>query len=476
MNIVDPMIRRNPDMKVAVIDKDEPGGICLTRGCIPSKILLYPAELIRTVERTGRFGIEIDLKSISFRHIMERMRDLINSDIEGIRRGLTESKNIDYYHDLAKFVEPYTLEVAGERIRSDMILLCTGSKPVIPDIDGIEDIDYLTSRSLLELEELPQSVAIIGGGYIAAEYGHFLSAMGAEVTIIGRNPQFLPEEEPEISQLAKSKMKEHMNMITNHEIREIEETTDGKKSLMAYNMDTGERTEIRAEEVLVATGREPTTDVLDPERGGIEIDQNGWIVTDEYLQTSQSNVWALGDANGKHLFKHVANYESVLIYQNAVLGRSVEVKYHAVPHAVFTYPEITSVGLRENEVVDRYGEDDVLVGVYRYQDTAKGEAMDVEDYFVKVLVPRDEMRILGAHIVGPYASILIQEVVNLMYTPDRSMWPMVEGMHIHPALSEVVERAFNSLMPPQQYHHLMEHHYGLSLEGAYGPVSESHHH
>ncbi len=223
---------------------------------------------------------------------------------------------------------------------------------------------------------------------------------------------------------------------------------------------------ITADEVLIATGRGSNTDVLHPERGGIETDEKGWIIVDEYLETSQPNVWAFGDANGKHPFKHVANYESLLVYYNAVLKRKVKTDYHAVPHAVFTYPEIASVGLGEKEAIEKYGKDKVLIGVQRYQDTAKGEAMGVKYYFVKVIVERDATKILGAHIIGPYAyaSILIQEIINLMYTLEQSARPIFSGMHIHPALSEVVEKAFSSLMPPEQYHHLIEHHYQLPIE------------
>ncbi|MDH5783057.1 MAG: dihydrolipoyl dehydrogenase [Candidatus Bathyarchaeota archaeon] len=458
MNIVGVMIQENPRMKVAVIDKDEPGGICLTRGCIPSKMLLYPAELVRTIGRAGEFGIEVDIRKTSFETVMERMRTLIYKDINMIRQGLSHSENIDYYPAVAEFVSPYTLKVGDETITSKMIFLCTGSKPIIPPIKGLEKVGYLTSDTVLKMNRLPESIAIAGGGYIAAEYGHFFSAMGSKVTIIGRNPQFLKQEEPEVSALAKTELEKHMTILTNHEVREAEKTSTGKKRLIAVNRKDGEETVISADEILIATGRGPNTDVLHPERGGIETDERGWIIVNEYLETSQPNVWALGDANGRHLFKHVANYESLVVYYNAILKKKVKVDYHAIPHAVFTYPEIGSVGLREKEAIEKYGKDNVLIGIQRYEDTAKGEAMGVKDDFVKVIVEKETMRILGAHIIGPHASVLIQEIINLMYTPEQSAKPIITGMHIHPALNEVVERAFRSLMSPERYHQLIEHH------------------
>src|SRR6266566_4570945 len=183
-----------------------------------------------------------------------------------------------------------------------MIFLCIGSKTTIPQIKGLDKISYHTSDSAFKMKQLPESIAIVGGGYIAAGFGHFFASMGSKVTIIGRNPQFVPEEEPEVSALAKKVLSRHINMIT--------------------------------------SGRGPITDILHPEKSGIKTTPDGWIAVNEYLETSQPGIWALGDADGKYLFKHVANYESAIVYYNAILKRKVKVDYHAVPHAIFTYPEI----------------------------------------------------------------------------------------------------------------------------------------
>ncbi len=457
MNIVGPMINANPDMKIAVIDKDDPGGICLTRGCIPSKLLLYPAELIREIGTAGKFGIDVEIKNINFKKVMERMRDHISKDIEMIRDGLSSDDIIDYYPEIAQFIAPYTLKVGSETIKSNMIFLCTGSKTLVPPVKGLDEVQYLTSDTVLKLTELPDSIAIIGGGYIAAEYGHFFSAMGSKVTIIGRNPQFIPEEEPEVSALAKKVMSGHMDLITNHEVIEVQKSADGMKRVIAKDRSSGKELSVEAEEIFIATGRGPNSDILHPEKGMIETDNKGWIVVNEYLETSQPNIWAFGDANGKYLFKHVGNYESSIVYYNAVLHKNIKVDYHAVPHAVFSYPEMASVGLREKEAIEKYGENKVLIGVKRYEDTAKGMAMDAKDYFVKVIVEAGTSRILGAHIIGPHASILIHQIIPMMYTPEQSAGPIMYGMDIHPSLSEVVTRAFNSLMPVAHYRASHEH-------------------
>lgn len=459
MNIVDPMTRENPKLRVAVIDKDEPGGICLTRGCIPSKILLYPAELVRLTEKARDFGIRTEITSIDFAQVMGRMRRLIEADIDSIRRGLSTSENIDYFHATAEFVAPYTMKVEGKIISAKMIFLCIGSRTMIPSVKGLSEAGYLTSDDVLKLKELPRSVAVIGGGYIAAELGHFLSAMGSEVTIIGRNPQFIPEEEPEVSDVLREELGLHINIITNAEVKEVKRSGDNRK-ILATDRKTGETREVVAEEVLVASGRGPISDMIHPEKGGVEVDERGWIKVDEYLQTTSPNVWAMGDADGRFLFKHVANYESEVVYYNAVLKRKVKADYHAVPHAVFTYPEAAGVGLRESEAVQKYGKDEVVIGFHRYEDTAKGEAMDAKKYFVKVIMEKETEKILGAHVAGPYASMLIQELVNAMYTGDQGPKDLRRAMYIHPALNEVVQRALYSVYGVDEYHHMLSHKHG----------------
>lgn len=451
-NLYDALIQRNPKIKIAVIDKDEAGGICLTRGCIPSKLLLYPAELISDINRAREFGIETEIKNIDFRKIMDRMRSLIGKDIESISAGLSSSPNIDYYQKTAEFVSPYTMKVGDETVTAKMIFLCLGSKTTIPTIKGIEQAGYITSDTILKLTKLPKSVVIVGGGYIAAEYGFFLASMGSRVTIVGRNERFLHEEEPEVSELVEEDLGKRLQIYTGCEVIEVSKLSDGIKRLVAQEMDTKKLREFEAEEIMIASGRGSLAGILHPEKSGVKLTNDGWIEVNEFLETSQPNIWCFGDAKGRYLFKHVANYESEIIYYNAILKRKVPVDYHAIPHAVFTDPEVASVGMSEKEAVEKVGTENVMIGFYKYEDTAKGEAMNVKNYFVKVIINSSNNEILGAHIVGPQASVLIQEIINVMYAPTRSAEIISNAMHIHPALNEVVQRAFGSLMPVEHYH------------------------
>ncbi len=450
MNIISPLIEQSPDIKIAVIEKDLVGGICLTRGCIPSKMILYPAELIETMKEAEKFGIDIRIDKIDFQAIMNRMRYYINKDVKMIEQGMKHSPNIDLYQTVGEFVDDYTLKVGDELIKGDRILICSGSRPFVPRISGLKETGYLTSTSFLKQKWLPRSMIIIGGGYIAAEYGHFLAAMGTKVTILGRNPQFVPQEETEVSDLLKRKMSERMSIITGLEVLEAEKN-GLLKIVRGKDRTNGETREFSAEEILVAAGRASYSRLLKPGKSGVETDSKGWIKVNEHLETTKPKIWAFGDAIGKHLFKHVANYESQVVYYNAFTDEKMEVDYHAVPSAVFTYPEVASVGMKQSEAEKEH---DILVGTYLYENTAKGGAMVIRDYFVKVIVDASNYRILGAHIIGPQASVLIQEIINLMYTEDGSALPILQGMHIHPALNEVVERAFGSLRPPHghSYH------------------------
>ncbi len=257
-------------------------------------------------------------------------------------------------------------------------------------------------------------------------------------------------------------MSKYLNLRVNQEIREIRKAQRGKKEVVFADRPGGKETTLSVHEILVAAGRAANTDILHPERSGVKTDAAGWIEVNEYLETSQPNIWAFGDANGKYLFKHKANYESILVFYNAFLKKRIKTDYHAIPHGIFSHPEVAGVGLKEAEALARYGPDGVAIGLQRYEDTAKGQAMALKDFFVKIILENGTEKILGAHIIGPEATILIQEIITLMYTPEQNSKPITEGMHIHPALSEVVERAFQSPMAPADYHHVLRD--SLNLE------------
>ncbi len=443
MNIVSPLLN-NPKIKVAVIENEKAGGICLTRGCIPSKMLIYPAEIVHTIHRAKEFFMDVKIKSIDSSSILQRVQKEVDDESRMIERSLKKHPRVDYYNTTGKFVDDYTVEVDGKEIYGDKILLCNGSRALIPPIEGLEDTGYITNKEIFyTLKKLPKSLVIIGGGYVALELGYFMAMMGTDVKIVEMLPRIIYTEEKEISQLVLRELSPYMKFYLGYKAKEVRKRI-GKKIVVAENRDK-ETIEIEGEEILVATGRRSNSDITTPEKSGIAMDERGWIITNQFMETNKENIWACGDANGKYMFKHVANEESEIVFYNAFRGKRIPMDYHAVPHAIFTHPQVASVGMKEEEAMKKYN---ILVGYYKYENTAMGEAMRIKDYFVKIIVDKDSYRLLGAHIVGEEASILIQEIINLMYTPDGSAIPLFRAMHIHPSMSEVVQRAIYNLREP----------------------------
>lgn len=453
MNIVSALLAREYRGKLAVIERDMVGGICLTRGCIPSKMLLEVARNIKRIREAEKLGIKARLEQVDFALTMERVWHRISEESRMIEESLDRHPRIDLYKTTGTFVGDYTVDVGGREIESDVFLLCLGSRPAIPKVPGIEEVRYHTSDSFFrEVRELPKRTVVVGGGFVGLELGFFLAMMGSRVTVLQRRSRILPEEEPEISELLRRDLSRYMDIRVNHEVVEFRRSGE-RQIVVAENKVMGDNVEFDADLILIASGRASNSDITRPEKTGVKVDEKGWIVVDEYLRATREGIWAFGDATGKLMFKHKANYESMIVYRNAFLGQQVKAEYHAVPHAIFTEPEVASVGMKEEEAAKKYG---ILVGIATYSETAKGEAMMAEDYFVKVILDRETFTILGAHIIGPEASILIQEIVNLMYAGGTAE-PIYRGMHIHPALSEVVERAFYHLHEPGEWKKHLHH-------------------
>ncbi|HVQ01157.1 MAG TPA: FAD-dependent oxidoreductase, partial [Candidatus Thermoplasmatota archaeon] len=331
--------------------------------------------------------------------------------------------------------------VNGERISGDKIFICNGARATIPPIKGIETVEYLTNETVLELTEPPESMIIVGGGYIAVEYGHFFAAMGTKVTILQQRERLLPQQEPEISELLQNEMGTRMIIVTNMRAAEVI-SGQGKYLMKAVDQKTQEEKTFSAQTLLLAAGRTSNADKLHVENTGVALDPRGFVKVNEYLETSKKNIWAFGDIIGKYMFKHVANREAEIAWHNAVHDHKAGMDYHAIPYAVFSYPQIASVGMTESQAKKNH---EILVGTGLYSETAKGIAMMDEHSFAKAIIDRNSGRILGFHIIGPHASILIQEVINAMASPDGSPAPLFQGLHIHPALPEVVIVALQNL-------------------------------
>ncbi len=433
----------NNGSSVAWVDKGPLGGTCLNVGCIPSKMLIYPADRIMEIQEAEKFGIKAEIKNIDFKKIMEHMKEPIVESHEQMRRGLVNTDNFHYYQGEGHFFSDYTVEINKEQIKGDKIFLASGARPFIPPITGIENIDYLTNETVFDIKEKPKSLIIIGGGYIAVEFAHFFSAMGTNVTILQRGNRLITNSEPEISELLLKLMKKRMNIHTNIEVKEVKKE---KKECTVVGKDniSGKEFEFKSEKIFLAAGRKSNADLLRVEKTGVETNQRGYIKVNEFLETTKRNIWAFGDATGKYMFKHVANEEAIVAWRNAATEHKHHMDYSAVPYAVFTYPQIAAVGLTELEAKRKH---QILVGKAKYSDVAKGEAMVELEGFTKAIVDKKDGKILGFHIIGPYAPILIQEVVNAMALGGQLGF-IGQGMHIHPALPELILRTLGNLKEP----------------------------
>ncbi|MBS3809989.1 MAG: dihydrolipoyl dehydrogenase, partial [Desulfobacterales bacterium] len=427
-------------MSVALVDKGPAGGTCLNLGCIPSKMMIAAADRVMEIRQAERFGISAEISGIDFKKIMREMREAVVPDHQQIHQALKNDGRFDYYEGLGHFTDDRTMEVNGRGIKGETIFIASGTRPEIPAIEGLDSVDYLTSETLLDLEKRPESLAIIGGGYIAAEYGHFFSAMGTEVTIFQNQKRLVPSEEPEISDLLADELSERMHLELDTTVDRVEKTRKGAAIASRHNA-SGNRKNTSAERVLVAAGRKSNADRLEVDKTGIETDERGFIKTDPYLQTSREGIWAFGDANGNQMFTHTANAEAAVAWENAIEKKNKKFDYRPVPRAVFTCPQIASVGLKEAEARKSH---DVLVGRAGYNDCAKGMALREDSGFAKVILSRQNLDLLGFHIIGPYAPILIQEVVNAMASGGGAGM-LISGIHIHPALSELVMKTFSNL-------------------------------
>jgi len=428
-------------LKAALIDKGPLiGGTCLNWGCIPSKMLIYPADRIVEIQEDKKLGIEADIKNIDFYSIMERMRKSRQESQGHIREGVKQTKNLDFFEGEVYFIGDYTLEVNGEKIKGERIFIASGSRPFIPPIKGLDSIDYLTNETVLELKERPDSLIIIGGGYIAVEFGHFFAAMGTKVTILEMANRLVLSEEPEIAELLKKALSKRMKVHTNTQAEEVKGNNSGV-TVVTKDKNSGKQRKFTAQRIMIAVGRRSNADLLKVENTGVELDARSFIKVNEYLETTKKCIFAVGDANGQQMFTHMANREAAIVAQNAFHDTKLKVDYTATPHAVYSHPQIASVGLSEENARKDH---DIIVGRTKYFDVAKGEAMMEEEGFAKAIVEKSSDRILGFHIIGPYAPVLIQEVVNAI-TSGGHVEEINQGIHIHPALSELIPTTVNSL-------------------------------
>lgn len=421
------------DMSVALVEEGPLGGTCLNRGCIPSKMLIHSADVLETIKSSEKFGIKSKIEAIDFASIVKRVSEVVDTDSAGIEKAIRESGNPTLYKMRGKFIGPKKMVVGDEEIEGERVFIVGGTRPSVPSIKGLNSTPYLDSTKALRLTSQPEHLSIIGGGYIAAELAHFYGSLGTKITILVRGERMLSEEDEEIADWFTRQFSKKYEILFRTEAESVS-YQDGKFTI---NLKENGK-DIVADQLLVATGRIPNTDILNVKASGVELNDKGFIKVNEYLETNIDGIWAFGDILGFLPFRHTANDQVGFSIRNAFTEKKVPFDPFAIGYAVFSSPQIGGVGKTEQELK----KDGIKykVGRAELKDTGMGGALQ-ENGLAKVLTDENGEKILGVHIVGPDASTLIHEAIVAMKAKG-TVDAITNSVYIHPALSEWLQRAF----------------------------------
>lgn len=433
------------DRSIAIIEEGTFGGTCLNVGCIPSKMYVHTADTALDIADSKQLGLDGQVNSVDWpgivNRIFEKRIDPIAASGEDYRRG-PRSPNIDVYDHHAVFVGERTLRIGEgphqKTISGDQVVIAAGSRPMIPDSIAASGVRYHTNEDIMRLPELPKSLVIIGGGYIAMEFGHVFDALGTAVTIIPRST-LLRHLDHDLHDRFNALAAKRFDIRPGRSTIGAEQTDQG----ITVRLDDG--TSATGEVLLVATGRIPNGDLLDLDAGGIEMTGQGRIKVDEYgRSTSAPGVWALGDVSSPYMLKHVANAEMRSVRHNLLNPDNLRKMPHDhVPAATFTNPQIATVGMTEAQA--RENGYNVTVKIQDYGDVAYGWALEDTTGICKLIADRNSGKLLGAHYMGPQASTLIQQMITVLAFDLDVRDFAAKQYWIHPALPEVTENALLGL-------------------------------
>ncbi|MFI6101432.1 mycothione reductase [Lentzea sp. NPDC051213] len=431
------------DWQIAILEKGTFGGTCLNVGCIPTKMFVHTADQAAAPANAKKLGVDAHLDAVHWPEIRDRIFGRIDPIAEGGRNWrANENANVTVYEGTAKFLDARTIDTGtGETITADRIVVAAGSRPTVPAVADLETTGFHTSDSVMRLDELPESLIILGSGFIAAEFAHVFSSFGVKVTMIARSNLLLRHEDLEIAERFTEVAKTKWDVRLHRKTTRAEKTATGVR--LHLEGPDGEET-VEAAQLLIAVGRQPNTDLLDAAKAGLDLHDDGRIKVDAFQRTSQPHILALGDISSDYQLKHVANHESRVVQHNLLNpDDQIESDHRFVPAAVFSSPQIASVGLTEEEAKAkgiRY-----VTSSQAYASIAYGWAMEDTTGFAKLLADPATGQLLGAHIIGPQASTVIQPLIQAMsFGLDAKT--MARGQYwIHPAMPELVENALLGL-------------------------------
>lgn len=420
--------------KVLLIEKENLGGVCLNKGCIPTKTLLKSSGTYKAVKEAERFGIAVENVSIDFKKMMLRKQEVVATLVNGIK-GLMKANKIDVVRGEGRIADATHIAVGQDTFEASNIIIATGSRPFIPGIKGIESDHVMDSDALLSIDKLPASITIIGGGVIGVEFAVLLSELGCSVTIVEMmdNIMFMADEDV-IKELKSILKRNRVNIIVSARVTEI------KGQEVIYERD-GKILSIESDKVLVAVGRIPETDQAELDRLGI-VHVRGRITTDERMQTNIKGIYAIGDVNGKYMLAHVASKEGIIAANN-IFGIECRMSYKAIAQCIYSHPEISWVGLTEKEAIEQGYE----VSIGRFPISANGKSLAEGDVsgFVKVIIDKKYKEILGVHMICSHATDMVSEAV-LAIDLEATAEDIAASIHPHPTVSEALMEAAHAAL------------------------------
>nr|WP_231747879.1 mycothione reductase [Auraticoccus cholistanensis] len=437
--------------RVALVEKGIFGGTCLNVGCIPTKMYVHPADLASTPERSARLGVRLQRESVDWVGIRDRIFTRIDAISAGGEDWRRQSDNVTLYRGTGWFTGEKRFAVGEEEFTADRFVIAAGSRAVVPVVPGLEQDWFAdgaarrpawahTSDTVMRIDALPASMVVVGGGYVAAEFAHVFASFGVDVTVVVRGQRLLKDEDEDVSARFTELLSRRVRLVLGTSLAEVRADADGRGATVVGN----DGSTFSGELVLLATGRTPNADTLNLAATGVKVDGEGRVVVDEYQRTSVEGIFALGDVSSPWQLKHVANHEMRVVKHNLAHPEAMKASDHRyVPHAVFSEPQVASVGLTERQA--REAGYDVAVAHQDYGSVAYGWAMEDDSHFAKLVADRGTGRLLGAHIIGPEASVLLQPLIQAM-SFGLGAREMAEGQYwIHPAMTELVENALLAL-------------------------------
>jgi dihydrolipoamide dehydrogenase len=436
----------NAGRRTAVIEKQYVGGTCINYGCTPTKTLVASARIAYEANRAQEFGINVSNVSVDFRKVIQRKNQIVESFREGSRKRLDEAENLDLIFGTVRFISANQLEVTErngnvKQLIADEIIINTGAKPYIPDIPGLSNISYLDSTSIMELDQIPEHLIILGGGYIGLEFGQMFRRFGSRVTIIHRGRQLLNREDADIAEeVLKIIEEDGIEVLLNSSIEKVLSVSGDKIEVVCRSTE-GE-SKIKGDRLLLATGRSPNTGELNLNAAGIEVDDRGYIKVDDQLKTTASQVYAIGDVKGGPAFTHISYDDYRVLRTNLLDDGNATILGRQIPYTVFIDPQLGRVGLSEKQAKEKGIRYRVAKMPMSY--VARAIEMNETRGLMKVLVEQNSDKILGCAILGIDGGE-IMAILQVAMMADIPYTKLRDGIFAHPTLAESMNNLFMSM-------------------------------